>query len=372
MERFFKDLERLTYAILVTKVGINDRLERFSELTSSIEKKEDLWTSESPLQLTPAEQHETFATLSGPIYQTLSARARSTVLVRLDALISGGGASYDYDTITVEHVLPQNPEAGSEWLNWFPDAGPRANLVHMLGNLALLTRKKNSAASNYSFEKKKTEYFSHGGVSPFPLTTQVLQHKSWSPAVIESRQNELLTKLEQQWRLEQRLEEFEENAVESSGASSGFQFTRRVELEAKRTAVVEGFFNSRGAVASRKSKTNYEDSGKSLRVTCVISKRFSRDDVAYWYALHPNWIEFMKGAHHGYYVLGCMDLKVAYALSFAFVKEHLQEFNKTDKDNRHYWHVALKVANGKVLLNLSKVSKQIDLSPYKFELINSA
>jgi Protein of unknown function (DUF1524) len=55
--------------------------------------------------------------------------------------MSGGGATYDSDTTTVEHVLPQNPEAGSEWMKWFPDVAQRAGLVHTLGNLALLTRK---------------------------------------------------------------------------------------------------------------------------------------------------------------------------------------------------------------------------------------
>src|SRR3546814_10272250 len=35
----------------------------------------------------------------------------------------------------------------------------RLACVHQLGNLALLTRKKNSAASNYEFDKKKSAYF---------------------------------------------------------------------------------------------------------------------------------------------------------------------------------------------------------------------
>jgi len=43
-----------------------------------------------------------------------------------------------------------------------------------LGNLALLTRKKNSAASKYDFDKKKQSYFAQGGVFTFVLTTQVL------------------------------------------------------------------------------------------------------------------------------------------------------------------------------------------------------
>src|SRR5262249_1932425 len=117
---------------------------------------------------------------------------------------SGGGAHYDYDTITVEHVLPQTPPAGCAWLEWFPDSAVRIGNVHTLGNLALLTRKKNSAASNYDFERKKTAYFTRGDVSPFALTTQVLQHATWTPDIVSARQKGLITALEAHWRLEKR------------------------------------------------------------------------------------------------------------------------------------------------------------------------
>lgn len=204
METFFRDLERLAYSMLITKTSINDRIERFSRLTQDIEAAKDLSAEKSALQLGAAEQFATYKRLSGPIYDELAARARSAVLLRLDALMSGGGASYDYDTITVEHVLPQTPAEGSQWLDWFPDAAARASVVHTLGNLALLTRKKNSAARNYDFEKKKTAYFARGGIAPFVLTTQVLRAKEWTPAIVAARQAELMAKLEEHWRLQDR------------------------------------------------------------------------------------------------------------------------------------------------------------------------
>jgi hypothetical protein len=65
-------------------------------------------------------------------------------------LRSDGGATYDYDTVTVEHVLPQTVQPASQWAKWFPDPKERVSRAHQLGNLALLTRKKTSAASNYA------------------------------------------------------------------------------------------------------------------------------------------------------------------------------------------------------------------------------
>jgi hypothetical protein len=204
MLAYFRDLERLAYSMLVRRTGANERIERFAELTKAVENNEELYAHDSKLQLSPEEQFETYAALSGPLYDTHAARARALILLRLDALLSGGGASYDYDTITVEHVLPQNPRESSQWLVWWPNPKDRLLWVHRLGNLALLTRKKNSAANNYDFDRKKDAYFTRGGVSPFALTTQVIRHQQWTPDVLEQRQAELLSALESHWRLDGR------------------------------------------------------------------------------------------------------------------------------------------------------------------------
>jgi Protein of unknown function DUF262/Protein of unknown function (DUF1524) len=201
MGSFFRDLERLAYSMMIRKSSINDRIERFSRLTREVENEDDLFATTSILQLSPAEQVSTYKILSGPLYDTLSARARTVVLLRLDALMSGGGARYDYETITVEHVLPQNPKPDSKWAEWFPDPTKRLDVVHTLGNLALLTRKKNASASNWEFDRKKKAYFSKGGISPFVLTTQVLEQSDWKPTVVATRQEQLCKKLEGYWRL---------------------------------------------------------------------------------------------------------------------------------------------------------------------------
>ncbi|WP_082504831.1 MULTISPECIES: DUF262 domain-containing protein [unclassified Methylophilus] len=213
MLAFFRDLERLAYAMLVTKFGINERIDRFSRLTQHIENANDLYDAHSPLQLSATEKFNLYSKLDGPIYEALSARARSALLLRLDSLLSGGGAIYEYDTVTVEHVLPQTPLVTSKWIEWFPEAKDRILWTHRIGNLALLTRKKNSAASNYEFDIKKRAYFTRNGISPFVLTTQVLDKGEWSINTVEARQRELLSVFENYWRLADRkspLQELEE------------------------------------------------------------------------------------------------------------------------------------------------------------------
>lgn len=203
--KFFTDLERLAAGMMIMRSNVTDRIGRYSKLLTAIEQedKADLYAPDSPLQLTSEEQSVIIKILDGDIY--LMPKIRLYVLLRLEAALADCGVTFDYPIITVEHVLPQNPAKDSVWLDWFPDPQKRQNYVHRLGNLVLLSRRKNSEAQNYDFDKKKDKYFnlkSVSGVAPFVLTTTVLEENKWTPEVIERRQQELIGKLKKVWRLE--------------------------------------------------------------------------------------------------------------------------------------------------------------------------
>jgi Protein of unknown function DUF262/Protein of unknown function (DUF1524) len=178
LTRFFADLERLAAILMLIRAGINKRIERFGGVIAAIERNEDLYCADSPLQVTADENQNAITVIDGDVYGLLP---RLYILLRLDSALAGGGATYEYKVITVEHVLPQNPAPGSQWETWWPDPQVRAQWVHRLGNLALLTRRMNAAAGNLEFEEKKTKYFTTNGVCPFALTTQVLNEREWTP-----------------------------------------------------------------------------------------------------------------------------------------------------------------------------------------------
>ena len=137
--------------------------------------------------------------LDGELY--LEPKVRVYVLLRLDRALGDKGATYDVDTITVEHVLPQNPRDTSEWLTNFPKPEDRA-WTHRIGNLLLLPRRKNSEASNWDFAEKKKRYFaSKQGVSTFALTSQVLKEVAWTPNIVARRQSEAIAALKKVWGL---------------------------------------------------------------------------------------------------------------------------------------------------------------------------
>ncbi|WOD37212.1 DUF262 domain-containing HNH endonuclease family protein [Nodosilinea sp. E11] len=199
---FFKDLDRLASGLMIQRADINQRMRRYSTLLTWIEEGQDLSQPDSPLHLTADECQAIIQRLNGPLY--LETKIRLYVLLRLDTYLSGGEAVYTLPRITVEHILPQTPRQDSQWLAWFPDEETRQGYVHRLGNLALLSGYKNSSAQNYDFETKKKKYFTgKSGVSPFAMTTQVLNTPEWTPKVIEKRQDELINSFKELWRLDE-------------------------------------------------------------------------------------------------------------------------------------------------------------------------
>jgi len=115
--------------------------------------------------------------------------------------LTSGGATYD-ELISIEHVLPQTVEEGSEWATLFSDEAQRTLWTHRLANLVFLTRRINTRASNWDFQKKKEEYFgSKDGASPFVLTQGVLQTDSWTVDHLKQRQERLIAALRTVWNL---------------------------------------------------------------------------------------------------------------------------------------------------------------------------
>lgn len=199
--QFLIDLERLAYFLFVTRTEVNGRMARFAGVMDEFQPRETKKTEPDPgLELSAEEQATFRQALDGPLYR--KSRICRPILERLDEALSSGGAEYDHPIISIEHVLPQTVNEGEEWEDLFPDATVRETWVHRLANLVLLTRRINTRASNWDFERKKNEYFlSRDGASPFHITQQVREQSVWSEAVLRSRQASLLEKLYQVWRL---------------------------------------------------------------------------------------------------------------------------------------------------------------------------
>lgn len=189
----------LAYGLLLPGANVTNRIARYGRLLRDLSDQKDLLSDGSPLQLDPDEQKRIVEALDGPLYWRQ--RVCLPVLLRLDSLMADAGARYEHKVISIEHVLPQTPPAGSLWIEWFPDDDERQVWTQRLGNLVLLSRRKNAAAQNFEFDRKRDTYFKKGGVAPFALTADVLNSNSWTPEHLSERHQRLRKLLSTHWRL---------------------------------------------------------------------------------------------------------------------------------------------------------------------------
>jgi len=199
---YFERLERLASYMYVCAIDVNSRIERYARVLTAMEGVHSMASPASAIELADDEKRYFVSVLQGDIY-LMMARRRNYLILRLDAFLSDGAAKYDPSLLTLEHVFPQTVIPGSQWATWWPNAADQMRWVHRLANLVPLNRRRNSQAQNFDFDRKKTAYFvGKQGVSSYVLTTQVLQKATWTPADVQSRQDDLIDVLRKQWRLD--------------------------------------------------------------------------------------------------------------------------------------------------------------------------
>ncbi len=216
---FVRKLERIASYLQVTAQDVNHRMSRYKFILAEMKERQDS-SLENPIrniELTEWEKEEFLRTLNGEIY-TMPAARRNYIIQRLDSFVSDGGATYNTKLFTIEHVLPQNPSAGSEWFDIWTEPKDRQYWLNRIANLVPLTRQRNSAAQNYDFDTKKTKYFStKSGTSSYQLTTQVINIDKWTPEVVKQRQEDLLEIFTNNWDLRKNDEKKEREKFLLSG-----------------------------------------------------------------------------------------------------------------------------------------------------------
>ena len=129
--------------------------------------------------------------LDGPLYGRRFARY---VLLRLEYLLASHAAPLNLpDEISVEHILPQTPGKTSQWVNDFTDE-QRDSWLHKLGNLMLLSRRKNTSLGNLDFADKRVRYF-EDRVESLPNSQRLLATTAFTFPELKSRHDDFLDRL---------------------------------------------------------------------------------------------------------------------------------------------------------------------------------
>ena len=102
----------------------------------------------------------------------------------LDYFYANHDQKMHLETLSVEHVLPQKPSELSQWYRDF--TGPqREEWVNKIGNLVLITRRKNTSQGNLDYNLKRKKYFEKN-IDSCPNSLRVLNtYNTWTPAQIK-------------------------------------------------------------------------------------------------------------------------------------------------------------------------------------------
>lgn len=115
------------------------------------------------LDLTDSRSASSSKHQDGDIYRCLP-KARMALMLRLEALVSDGSKKQAFAHSSLEHVLPQTPPNGSEWMTWFPDDDARDSWTHRLANLVPLHARVELAKVTTTSSPREMFYFSGKGV----------------------------------------------------------------------------------------------------------------------------------------------------------------------------------------------------------------
>ncbi|MCI4643941.1 MAG: DUF262 domain-containing HNH endonuclease family protein [Hyphomonadaceae bacterium] len=143
---------------------------------------------ESSLRLKPSQLARLHANLHGE----QADRAQNLTLLRwLEAELAGDGAIDHLQKTSVEHILPRNPDADSDWLRDFPDETERQAACHALGNLCLLPHSFNEARlGNQDYVQKRQAIqraIPEDGLGHFHLIYSAFSQPEWTPEAITER-----------------------------------------------------------------------------------------------------------------------------------------------------------------------------------------
>jgi|LSQX01.1.fsa_nt_gb uncharacterized protein with ParB-like and HNH nuclease domain len=172
---FIKALDKKFSADWITAISPTTRIENVNSIIKDIDSSdipEEVLAAES-LNIN-VEDYE--RVINGSIYGRRYARY---LLLKLDLLYHGHTTKFNPpSTISIEHILPQNPSDTSQWANDFT-VEDRLKWTNKIGNLTLLSRRKNSSQNNRDYSIKKTKYFA-GNVELFSNSIRIFnQYSTW-------------------------------------------------------------------------------------------------------------------------------------------------------------------------------------------------
>ena len=130
-------------------------------------------------------------TLDGPVY---GRRFTKYVVMKLDYLYQNHAQRMHFETVSVEHILPHNPSDNSQWVQDFTQE-QREKWTNRMGNLVIITRRKNSSQGRLDFSEKVKKYFQRN-IDTCPNSLRVLSnYQRWTPVELVENHETLIERM---------------------------------------------------------------------------------------------------------------------------------------------------------------------------------
>jgi hypothetical protein len=128
------------------------------------------------------------------------------LLIKLDYLYQDHAHRMAFESLSVEHVLPQTPADGSQWKKDFTDE-QRKEWTDRLGNLVLISTAKNSSQGRFDYLDKKAKYFAKK-INTCPNSLRVLQNTRWTLTELKLNHEEVLGKIRDHYGIKKETVQF--------------------------------------------------------------------------------------------------------------------------------------------------------------------
>lgn len=191
---FLKKLDNKFSADWVSQYTPTDRIEAMNAVIKAIDLADtegDVFDSER----FNIDKDSFLRVLDGSIYGKRFARY---LLLKLDYFYQNHDQKMHFETLSVEHILPQNPAENSQWVKNFTTQ-QRDEWTHKLGNLVLITRRKNTSQGRLDFTEKVEKYFEKN-IDTCPNSLRVLKkYRQWTLAELQENHSTVLSKIREQY-----------------------------------------------------------------------------------------------------------------------------------------------------------------------------
>lgn len=192
---FFRRLERLTWLMRIAGVDPSHQTRRIISVLDQLDDGSRAAADIPALAIEPSLRRDALENLRSQNF-CLKHHAH-LVLRRLSVLMGRDTGPVDREHVTIEHMLPRNPDKNRRWWRAFAATSDVKAHVNRIGNLTFLSHDDNQAAATKDWPEKRKILARSG----FVLSENAAEFAEWDRAAIVARGEALIALLMRDWGL---------------------------------------------------------------------------------------------------------------------------------------------------------------------------